>query len=533
MNSPNNQVVVKSSSKKEQKNMPLPINAKDIIEQRLVESERIEYKEGWDPEPIIHTICAFANDINNRGGGYIIIGAEEENGMPRLPIKGLVKEQINEINKDLLNKCNTIEPRYIPIAEQTQYGDREIIVIWVPGGHDRPYKCPVSLQSDGKKRRTEKDYYIRKLSSTIRADENDMKELFSVSAAVPFDDRMNFEAGMSDLSHPLMHNFLCEVESGLCGKAENMSTNVLAESMHLTAGPRESMRPLNVGLMFFNYRPDRFFRYAQIEVVDMPDPTGEGMTEKIFTGPLDQQLRGALAFIKGYAIAEKVFKYPDRAESDRFFNYPYEAIEEILTNAVFHKSYQVPEPITVTFTPEKMTVLSCPGPDRSISDEDIRNCRLVAARTRNRRIGNMLKELDLAENRNTGIPRILSAVRRNGSDMPIFETDAERSYFRVTLPIHKAFRTESREYVFGKHYMDLRPSLKPYRSKAELKEEIMNILKRQNISRSGLVKRLGYAKITDGLREAISELMDEGKAEHTIPDNPTDKNQQLKASRQA
>ena len=351
----------------------------------------------------------------------------------------------------------------------------------------------------------------------------------NISSAVPFDERINWDAGMKDLSHPLICNFLCEADSDLCGQAENMSVDSLAECMHIAGGPKENIRPLNVGLMFFSYDPCRFFSYAQIEVVDMPDPTGDGMTEKTFTGPLDRQLKDALAYIKNYMIKEKVFKSPNRAEADRFFNYPYEAIKEILTNAVFHKSYQVPEPIIVTFTPEKMKVLSCPGPDRSISDEDLRNRRLVARRTRNRCIGDMLKEVKLAVGRNTGIPRILRAVQRNGSDMPIFETDAERSYLAVTLPVHKAFVTERGEIVFGVHNLRVRP-LKPYRSKAELKEEIMNVLRKQNIPRSKLVKRLGYAKMTDGLREAISELMDEGKIVYTIPDNITDKNQQLRAA---
>jgi ATP-dependent DNA helicase RecG len=507
--------------------MPLPINVKKLIEQRLVESERIEYKEGWNPETIIHTICAFANDINNWGGGYIILGIEEENGMPRLPVKGLDKKNINEINKDLLNKCNTIEPRYIPIAEQIQYDGKEIMIIWAPSGSARPYKCPVYFTSDGTKRRTEKDYYIRKVSSTIRANENDTKELFSLSSIPPFDERINIDAMMSDLRKSLICEYLCEAKSDLCERAENMSLNDLADSMRIAAGPRENIRPLNIGLMFFNKRPDDFFRYARIEIVDKPDPTGDGMMEKTFTGPLDKQLRDALAFIKNYVIAEKIFKYPDREKSDRFYNYPYEAIEELLVNAVFHKSYQIAEPITVVFTPNKMEINSCPGPDRSITDEDLKNYRLIAKSTRNRRIGDMLKELDLAEGRNTGIPRALRAIERNGSDMPIFKTDADRTYFTVTLPIHKVFKVEKATHEFGKYNFTIK-SLKPYRSRSELKGEIMSILSRQNISRSRLVERLGYAKMNDGLREAITELMNEGKIEHTIPNNLTDKNQQLK-----
>lgn len=45
--------------------MALPINVSDLIKQRVIESARIEYKGDWNPEPILHSICAFANDIDN------------------------------------------------------------------------------------------------------------------------------------------------------------------------------------------------------------------------------------------------------------------------------------------------------------------------------------------------------------------------------------------------------------------------------------------------------------------------------------
>ena len=44
--------------------MPLSISAKQLIEEHLIESERIELKEGFNPESILHTMCAFANDFN-------------------------------------------------------------------------------------------------------------------------------------------------------------------------------------------------------------------------------------------------------------------------------------------------------------------------------------------------------------------------------------------------------------------------------------------------------------------------------------
>ncbi|MCD6206434.1 MAG: hypothetical protein J7J06_00400 [Methanosarcinales archaeon] len=47
----------------------LPINLNDLLHQRKVEGERIEYKAGWNPDPIMRTLCAFANDFENLGWG--------------------------------------------------------------------------------------------------------------------------------------------------------------------------------------------------------------------------------------------------------------------------------------------------------------------------------------------------------------------------------------------------------------------------------------------------------------------------------
>jgi ATP-dependent DNA helicase RecG len=53
--------------------MALPIKIDDLIHAQVVESERIEFKQGWNKESILHSICAFANDFHNWGGGYILL----------------------------------------------------------------------------------------------------------------------------------------------------------------------------------------------------------------------------------------------------------------------------------------------------------------------------------------------------------------------------------------------------------------------------------------------------------------------------
>lgn len=105
----------------------------------------------------------------------------------------------------------------------------------------------------------------------------------------------------------------------------------------------------------------------------------------------------ALEYIKNYIIKEVVLKEKNKVEAIRISNYPYAAVEEILSNAVYHRSYQINKPITVRITPEAIEITSFPQFDRSIFDEGIRNYEICVKLYRNRRIGDFLKELKLIE----------------------------------------------------------------------------------------------------------------------------------------
>ena len=41
----------------------IPIKIDTLLKGRKVEQNRIEYKEGFNPSEIMHTICGYANDI--------------------------------------------------------------------------------------------------------------------------------------------------------------------------------------------------------------------------------------------------------------------------------------------------------------------------------------------------------------------------------------------------------------------------------------------------------------------------------------
>jgi ATP-dependent DNA helicase RecG len=125
--------------------MPLPININNLINGLTVEWERIEFKRAWNPESILHSMCAFANDINNWGGGYIIVGIEVKDGKPILPPHGTVSSHIDAYQKKLLELCHKITPNYFPVALPNIFEGKQIFILWCPGGDGRPYKAAKTL----------------------------------------------------------------------------------------------------------------------------------------------------------------------------------------------------------------------------------------------------------------------------------------------------------------------------------------------------------------------------------------------------
>lgn len=89
--------------------MALPINIEDLLRKQKIEGSRIEFKTWWNPDSIYHSICAFANDFDNIGGGYILVGVEEENGIAKRPVKGIPTKEIDAILKDMVGYNNKIK----------------------------------------------------------------------------------------------------------------------------------------------------------------------------------------------------------------------------------------------------------------------------------------------------------------------------------------------------------------------------------------------------------------------------------------
>ena len=169
------------------------------------------------------------------------------------------------------------------------------------------------------------------------------------------------------------------------------------------------------------------------------------LRERVFRGGLADQLRDSLRHLEGL-VQRQIRKEPDRIRARVSVSYPLRALREALVNAVYHRSYQpdAPEPTKVYVYPDRIDVTSYPGPVPGIEPGHlVPGATVPAAPARNRRIGELLKGLELAEGRLTGLSKIFRAMEQNGSQPPRFDFDAGRTWFRASLPIHPEYGAAS------------------------------------------------------------------------------------------
>ena len=277
--------------------------------------------------------------------------------------------------------------------------------------------------------------------------------------------------------------------------------------------------------MFFCKEPERFFKRAWIEVVLRTDEAGTEFTEKYFKGPLHKQLQDALGFIKSNIIEEKTRKIEGQAEARRFVNYPFEAVEEALSNAVYHKSYELSSPIEVQIWPDRMEILSFPGPVPPVTAKILEEHRRIVARDyRNRRVGDFLKELQLTEGRSTGIPIIYDVMEKNDSPEPDFDTNEACTYFLTVLYSHPELILDMDDQDSDQdHDQDSDQD-------AEQKLRVLELCKQPH-SRKDILESIGFSNHFDNYKRYIEPMLEKQWLEMTIPDKPTSKNQKYKTTK--
>ena len=424
----------------------IPLKLETLIKGRVVEHDRVEYKRGWNASEAVRTICAFANDFQNVNGGYIVIGIDSDDGIPLLPPPGIPKEQLDLVQQQIFQYCNMIQPRYIPKIELVDYQNMGIFLLYLrcSAGDAGPYQAPVEVYSGNNDAKIDRGmrYWIRVGSVTTTAKQDELSELFDKFNAVPYDDRINRLATVDNIRRGYLEDFLRESNSSLNNELNNSRMDDLLVSLEVANETDNGLAIRNIGVLMFGDKPHKLIPGAQIDLVRFHSTDAEGaddFTERTFTGSIYKQIRDAMNYLDTTVIEKKIVKISGQAEAIHYYNYPYDALEEIVVNAVFHKSYRDPEPVEIRVYVDHIMVINYPGPSKWIDMDKFIVGEAKPRKYRNRRIGEFLKEIELSEKQCTGITKILRTLERNGSPPPEFETDDERNYLMVTVRRHEGF----------------------------------------------------------------------------------------------
>ncbi len=490
--------------------MELEFDIEDLLKKNKVESDRIEFKNGWNPDDIYKSICAFANDYENMGGGYIVVGVEEKDGVAVRPVSGVSTDLLDKIQKDMVGFNHKIVPAYFAKPVPQKVDGQNVMVIWAPTGVQRPYKTTEHVTST---KDNNYKYFIRYGTSSIVATHEQERELLTMSTHEPFDVQGNPKATIDDISPLLLEDHLKKTGSKLAKEVAKLGVHEILEQMDLLEGPPERERIKNVALMMFCDHADKFFPYMQVEIVKFPNGSIKDPKNFIevppIKGTVPQIIHRTMEKLQDMAIAEFVQKVPDRMEANRFMSYPYDVLEEAIVNAFYHRDYMCHEPVQIEIEPDRIQITSFPGIDRSVPLSVIeKGERFKSKMYRNRRLGEFLKELDLTEGRSTGIPTIQEGLLKNGSPRATFETDEERRVLWVTIPIQPEFLKNNEQFDNSK--AQKRQSANAYGALDEdLVESVLKLIDDDpSITQDKMVELTGTPRRT--LQRIMSDLQKNG-----------------------
>ena len=500
--------------------MALSVDIHRLLKGGAVEWERIDFRKNFHALAILRSICAFANDIKQQGGGYVILGAAENDSHgPAFPITGLSPGEITLFKDEIKSLCRHIHPPYYPIIEAVEYKNKNLLVLWAPARGNRPYQVPRGLVKPG-------GYasYVRPSWKVRRATTAEELELISLANHISFDDQAHPVASLSDLNISLIQQYLSAVKSDISLQPRDALLIDICKRLNIAQEFKEEVRIKNAGLLMFNLHPEAFFPGAFIELTEF-DGLGR-FREKLFYGPLPYQIETVLTYIKGMVITKIGKERPKQGEDHESFNYPFGALKEAVINAVLHRDYRENDPVHIRISPKGIEIISFPGPLAPLDNQKLKIREISASRRRNPNLGHFFKQLDLSQGKTGGLERMDFLMTNNGNPFPSIETDRKLNFFKVFLPIHPQFAPpaclETLPQESSKEICEIVLRLSQVCPKdMDLKTAVLILLTaREKVGLQELMFKLDFTNKTRFRNGFIKPLMALGWLKYTLPDKP-------------
>ena len=409
------------------------------------ESEQTEWKENVaDVNDVVATLCAFANDLQNLGGGYVVCGAKEvkdEHGFPKLVRTGLAASRLKEVENTVLARCrDRVSPPIAPLVEELESDDpqRRILVFLQPStGTAHTFR----RNEDGAK------HFVRVGRATIEARNGLLKDLLVRKGALePWDRRPCNAATVADIDLLTLRDALERmgvytpdrgVEPYL---ADGIQISPFVPPLCIAEPLSGVLRPRNFAILLFGRSPQRFISgaYAIFSAYPGRDRTDPVARRFEIAGTLLEQARRLRELLDAEAVTlfDKTNLEEPNAEK-----YPRRALQEAMVNALAHRDYELVDPARFTSYQDRIEIVSPGSLPIGVTLEDLRQ-RAVTPRWRNQALAWFLARLQLAQAEGQGIQTIRRSMKAAGCPPPLF--DATDVSVTCVLRAHPRFETAAR-----------------------------------------------------------------------------------------
>ncbi|GAE88307.1 RNA-binding domain-containing protein [Acetivibrio straminisolvens] len=258
---------------------------------------------------------------NSRGGrGYILLGIEDKTKkILGIDPKGYKEEQIQQI---IYNRCDPPVPISVDFVE---IEGKTVGVITVYRSSHKPHQM---IQNGA--------FYVRRGSTTDIARRSEIANLFQENGLMTYETVILKNVGMEELDFGLIKDYFTTLNVF----SDNPSDLIL-EALGIIGqkSETEGYSPTIGGLLLFGKNPSLYLPHVYIKVVC----NGE---TRIFCGNILKMLDDASGYMRSIIKVE---------------GYPFNALEEVIANALVHRDYlDVTRGIVITVKDKNIEV-SNPG----------------------------------------------------------------------------------------------------------------------------------------------------------------------------
>ena len=413
----------------------------DLKELSVRESERVEWKENGDDidivKKIVKTISAFANDIANFGGGYVVCGAKEikdDHGFPKIQYTGLTANKLKHIEGRVTQYCRDyIHPSLAPIVEEIENPEdssTRILVFVVVASPDAHVYRDEKISA----------YYVRLSRETREARNGILTQLLIKKQKIEyFDKRVNAKTTEADIDVLLFRDSMQEM--GLLFPEKSLEDYFsdreqiaeLVSPLFVRSNLDGILRPRNFTLLMFGKKssitalfPEAYTVLSIYKGIDRSEPTAE---RYILTGTIVEQAKKSIELLntQAYTAFDKTSSKPNQIK------YPMRALQEAVINAIVHRDYEVPDPIRITVFTDRIEIKSAGTLHWGVDKEKFLKGK-ASPKWRNQSFAYLFNKLQLAQSEGQGIPTIIRTMKEEGCPEPIFEIEPES--LTCILPAH-------------------------------------------------------------------------------------------------